>query len=65
MRLRFRFRTVPFVAMLALVALGIALGNWQTRRAAEKTALQAMLAQRTQAAPLTLGAADQDPAAVQ
>jgi hypothetical protein len=37
MRLRFRFRTIPFLATLLLVLLGIALGNWQTRRAAEKT----------------------------
>ena len=51
--------------MLVLVALGIALGNWQARRAAEKTALQATLAQRTQAPPLTLDAANQDPAAIE
>jgi len=51
--------------MLVLVALGIALGNWQTRRAAEKTALQATLDQRTKAPPLALGAAAVDPAAVQ
>jgi surfeit locus 1 family protein len=64
MRLRFRFSTIPFLAMLALVVLGIALGNWQTRRAAEKTQLQARLAQRAAAAPLVLGEARQDPAAV-
>jgi len=57
MRLRFRFRTIPFLAMLVLVALGIALGNWQTRRAAEKTLLQQKLAERSAAAPLVLGAA--------
>ncbi len=59
MRLRFRFRTIPFIATLILVLLGIALGNWQTRRAAEKTALQARLDRGMAAAPLTLdGAAD-------
>jgi surfeit locus 1 family protein len=54
MRLRFRFRTVPFLATLILVLLGIALGNWQTRRAAEKSALQARLEQGMAAAPLML-----------
>lgn len=51
--------------MLVLVALGIVLGNWQTRRAAEKTALQATLDQRRQAPPLTLGADAPDPGAVE
>lgn len=60
MPLRFRFRTVPFIATLVLVLLGIALGNWQSRRAAEKTALQARLEQGMAASPLVLdgGAVD-------
>ncbi len=57
MRIRFRFRTIPFVATVLLVALGIALGNWQERRAAQKTALQARLDQRGAQAPLVLGPA--------
>lgn len=57
MRLRFRFKPLPFIVTLLLVVLGIALGNWQVRRAAEKTALQALLAQRTAAPPLTLDGA--------
>jgi len=65
MRLRFRFRAIPFVATVLLVALGILLGNWQTRRAAEKAALQTRLAQRASAPPLVLGAAPLDPAAVE
>jgi surfeit locus 1 family protein len=65
MRLRFRFRTIPFLATLAVMALGIALGNWQVRRAAEKTVLQQRLAQRTAAPPLVLGAALQEPAAIE
>jgi surfeit locus 1 family protein len=65
MRLRFRFRTIPFLATLVLVAIGILLGNWQARRAAEKTVLQARLAQRAAAPPLVLGAAPQDPAAIE
>jgi cytochrome oxidase assembly protein ShyY1 len=62
MPLRFRFRTVPFVATLILVLLGIALGNWQTRRAAEKTALQARLDQGMAAPPLVLDGGAIDPA---
>ncbi|TWI51179.1 cytochrome oxidase assembly protein ShyY1 [Pseudoduganella flava] len=41
--------------MLALVALGIALGRWQDRRAAEKEAIAAQLATGTGAAPIELG----------
>lgn len=54
MRLRFRFRTIPLIATVALVALGIALGNWQERRAAEKIALQTELSERSREAPLVL-----------
>lgn len=54
MRLRFRFRVIPFIATIVVVALGISLGNWQQRRAAQKTALQAQLAERSRQAPLVL-----------
>ena len=46
MRISFRFRPIPFVATVLLVALGVSLGNWQERRAAEKIALQAKLSAR-------------------
>ena len=65
MRLRFRFRTIPLLATVVLVALGIALGNWQVRRAAEKTALQARLTQRAAMAPLALDGKPVDPAAIE
>src|SRR5689334_6647311 len=65
MRLRFRFRTIPFIATVLLVALGVLLGNWQTRRAVEKTALQARVKQRMNGPPVVLGAAPLDPAAVE
>ena len=65
MRLRFRFRTVPFLATLVLVLLGIALGNWQTRRAAEKSALQAKLEQGMASAPITLDGSKVDPAVLE
>jgi surfeit locus 1 family protein len=57
MRISFRFRPIPFVATVLLVALGVSLGQWQDRRAAEKTALQQKLSTRAAEAPLTLGAA--------
>ncbi|MES3022309.1 MAG: SURF1 family protein [Pseudomonadota bacterium] len=55
MRIRFRFRAIPFVATVLLVALGISLGQWQDRRAAGKIALQQQLAARAAEAPLLLG----------
>ena len=55
MRLAFRFRVIPFVATVALVVLGIVLGNWQTRRAEEKLGIAAKLAQRAGAPALLLG----------
>jgi surfeit locus 1 family protein len=57
MRLAFRFKLIPFVAMLSLVALGVTLGRWQDGRAADKLALAARLAAGNAAAPLALGAA--------
>lgn len=65
MRPRFRFRPIPFIATVLLVALGILLGNWQVRRAAEKTALLAQARQRLAAPPMVLGAAPVDPAATE
>jgi cytochrome oxidase assembly protein ShyY1 len=54
---RFRFRAIPFIATVLVAALGISLGNWQQRRAAEKLAVQAQLEVRGRAAPLPIGAA--------
>jgi surfeit locus 1 family protein len=55
MRISFRFRPIPFVATVLLVALGVSLGNWQQRRAADKIALQQKFAERGAAAALTIG----------
>jgi surfeit locus 1 family protein len=57
MRISFRFRPIPFVATVLLVALGLSLGQWQERRAAQKTALQHKLSERASAAPLLLSPA--------
>lgn len=54
-RIGFRFRLLPFVATVLLVALGISLGQWQERRAAQKIALEAKLLFGNRAAPLVLG----------
>lgn len=58
MPIPFRFRWVPFVAMLIVVAIGIALGNWQLRRADEKRAIEAKLALQAKQEPLSVGAAN-------
>ena len=57
MRIKFRFRPIPLLATVIVVALGIALGQWQTRRALEKDAIEARFASREAAPPLTPGAA--------
>ncbi len=63
---RFRFRPVPFVAAMLAVALGVSLGQWQTRRAVEKEAIGAALQARSTVAPLLLdGAMPDDPAALE
>lgn len=56
MRISFRFRAIPFVATVLLVALGVSLGQWQDRRAAQKIALESTLAERAAAPPLQIGA---------
>ncbi len=65
MRIRFRFRWIPFVATLLLVALGVSLGQWQDRRAAEKTGRAQKLAAGNAAAPLALGPQPLAPQAVE
>lgn len=56
MRLSFRFRPVPFVATMLVVAIGIALGNWQQRRAAEKEAFAQQQASYAEMQPLDASA---------
>ncbi len=56
MRFTFRFRPIPLLATVLLVALGIALGQWQTRRALEKEAIEARLTSRAALPPIVLGA---------
>jgi surfeit locus 1 family protein len=56
MRTTFRFRAIPFVATVLVVALGVSLGQWQDRRADQKIALQARLTRQATAAPLVVDA---------
>lgn len=60
MPLSFRFRWVPFIAALAAAAIGLMLGNWQTRRAHEKEAIEAKLLERAQAPAVAVGAAPKE-----
>lgn len=52
MRLTFRFRWIPFIAAVAVAAVGVSLGNWQERRAAQKLELQRQITERAALAPL-------------
>ena len=52
MRFSFRFRLVPFIAMLVVAAIGIALGQWQLNRAAEKEAIEQRIDAREKEPPL-------------
>jgi len=55
MPIKFRFRWIPFIAATLAIAVGVSLGQWQTRRAAEKEALEARLAVRASMPPIVLG----------
>ena len=65
MRIRFGFRWIALIATIAVVTLGILLGNWQLRRADEKRAIQARLTERQAQAPLAIGAPALDGAAIE
>ena len=54
MRLHFRLRWIPLIATLLVAGIGIALGNWQTRRAEEKIAIAGSIAARSQLDPLPI-----------
>lgn len=56
MRLHFRLRWIPLIATLVVAGIGIALGNWQTRRAEEKIAIAEAITVRSQLDPLPVQA---------
>lgn len=55
--MKFRFRWIPFVAAVIVAAIGFSLGQWQTRRASEKLAIEARQQARESQAPAELGSA--------
>src|SRR5437764_5237699 len=57
---RFRPALLPTVAMVAVAALAIALGNWQRHRADEKRDAAALASAAALQAPLEIGAIDDD-----
>lgn len=61
MRIRFHFRPIPFVVTVVLVALGISLAQWQTRRAEQKLQAQEQLIARSKAPEIILGATVSSP----
>jgi surfeit locus 1 family protein len=65
MPIRFRLRPIPLLATVVVVAIGISLGQWQTRRGDEKQAIEATVATRAAAAPLNVGTTIVDPASVE
>ena len=52
--MKFRFRWIPFCAALLAAAIGISLGQWQTRRAGEKLSIEERQQARQAEAPVTL-----------
>src|SRR5690606_2078590 len=55
---KFSVLALPLLAGAATVLLTVQLGNWQLRRAAEKSALQQAIEQRSAQAPAALGQDD-------
>ncbi len=60
MRISFHFRWIPFVATSIVIAIGVALGQWQMHRAAYKEAIESRLVTRQSEAPVVLGVSQVD-----
>ena len=56
MRPLFRLRWIPLIAMAVVISTAISLGNWQTRRAEEKLAIEQAIVARGQLAPINAAA---------
>ncbi|MFJ9451701.1 MULTISPECIES: SURF1 family protein [unclassified Herbaspirillum] len=54
MPIRFRIRWIPLLATVIVAAIGISLGQWQTRRGDEKQAIEAKMAARQSAPAMAL-----------
>jgi surfeit locus 1 family protein len=64
MPIKFRFRWIPFAAMLFAAGLGIMLGNWQAGRATEKESIARLLQARQAEPAVVLGAEAQSAGAL-
>lgn len=58
MPFHFRFRLLPFIAMLVVVAIGISLGQWQVRRAHEKESIERKVSEREATPPVRMNDAE-------
>lgn len=61
MRFRFRFRLIPFIATVIVVAAGLSLAQWQTRRGDEKMAMEARMQARQAEPAIRLESASANP----
>lgn len=57
MPIAYRFRPIPFIATLAVMVIAVLLGQWQTRRAAEKDRIEMALTVRAAEPAIILSAA--------
>lgn len=65
MAIRFGFSWIPFIATVIAAAIGLTAGQWQTRRALEKEAIEAKLQARSSAPVVDIGGAGLMPEAVE
>lgn len=54
MRMSFNFRLIPFLAAVIVALIALSLGNWQTRRAEEKSRIANVQAEQSALPPLDL-----------
>ncbi|MGS0740975.1 SURF1 family protein [Glaciimonas sp. GG7] len=57
---KFRFRLIPFVVTVLLIALGVSLAQWQTRRGDQKQVIENAIKSRGTEVPVQLGTALQN-----
>lgn len=60
MPISYRFRWIPFIATLVVMAIGFSLGQWQMRRAAAKEAIEIKMSARGSAPVIALNSAVPD-----
>lgn len=63
--MRFRFRPIPFIATVLVIAAGISLAQWQTRRGDEKMAIEAKMLARQSAPVIRMQRIEANPADIE